>query len=174
MNKDARVSWFTFWTFVFSVAFCWALLQAWATLDARWLAVSWGAIVAMIMLVDRKRQHDELCLPSLGIYTTESQGQKREVEYKPTVQSENGQRIRYAKFALTRAQWANLAHEIDRADGRVIRDVVARANVFTNLTGKWPEIVREFERLGWVENGGLTDAGKEFMNQFLTPPPHSK
>lgn len=171
-DKDARVNWFTFWAFVFSGLFCWSLLQAWVTLDVRWLAISWGGIAAMLMLVDRKKQHDELCQPSLGIQVTTHEEPHKEITVRPQIQSENGQRIRYAKFALTHAQWKNLANAMYAADKKVTRDVVAKANVFTNLTGKWAGISSEFERLGWVDSGKLTDAGEEFFGQFLTPPPH--
>lgn len=171
-DKDARASWFTFWSFVFATVFCWALIHGWVVIDPRWLALAWGAIVGQIMLLDRKRKHDELCQPSLGIMLEEKKPPQPQevVAYRAQIQSENGQRIRYAKFALTKAQWAALARVIAAADGKVIRDVVARANVFTNLTSKWPGISSEFERLGWAEDNTLTDAGREWFYQFITPP----
>ena len=175
MDKDARTSWFTFWTFVFFCAYCWALAQAWLTTDVRWMSICFGSVAAVVMLLDRKNKHDELMEPSVGIYVTgsEQQPQPTEVEYRPQIQSENGKKLKMGKFSLTRAQWANVGREIERADGRVIRDVIARARAFESLSRKWPHIVAEFERLGWAKDGMLTDAGKEWFSQFTTPPPHA-
>lgn len=174
MSKDARVSWFTFWTFIFAGCYCWSLLQSWFVSDARWLAMSFAAIAAIAMLLDRKRQHDELCEPRIAP-TTPQQPKKPETEIRPQVQSNNGNVIRFARFSLTSKQWARLAVEIYRADKKVTRDIVARAKVFKNITanGKWAGILGDFERLGWVSSGELTEDGEGWFGQFITPPPHS-
>jgi len=170
MGKDARVNGFTFFGFVLMSVCWWAIFQTWWANDIRWLALAMGACFAVAMLVDRKDKHDQLMEPTYFAPEKQPEQTKTEIEYKPQIQSENGNRIRYAKFALTRAQWANLARAI-RKDGKVTRDVVAKANAFTNLTAKWPQIIKEFERLGWVDDGELTDAGNEWFAQYDPPAP---
>ena len=172
-NKNAKQAWFTFMSFIFCSSAVWGLLQAWYVGDPRFIAVALGAGFAMLTMYNRMEQHDTLCQPTVGIsLETRENEQPQEVTIRPQIQSDNGHRIRYSKFNLTRKQWQSLATAFERENGRFTRDIVARANVFTNITSKWPGISREFERLGWMENGQLTDYGKSYFQQFLTPPPH--
>jgi hypothetical protein len=170
--RDSKVFRFTFLTFMFTAAAAWAMLQSFWTGDYRWICLLIAAGASQAMLLDRKIQHDKLCEPVMVPVMPKPGPEEREVQYRPQIQSENGKRIRYARFALTRKQWADLANSIFKANDRVIRDVVSQANAFSNLTKKWPQIIAEFERLGWVEDGALTDAGRQWFNQFITPLPH--
>jgi hypothetical protein len=172
-TRDAKVYRFTTMTFGFVGIASWAILQTAWTGDYRWVCLIIASGASQAMLVNRMNQHDRLCEPVMVPVMPKPEPEKeREVQYRPQIQSENGKRIRYARFALTRKQWSDLAKAIFKANDRVIRDVVGQANAFSNLTKKWPQIIAEFERLGWVEEGTLTDAGREWFKQFVTPLPH--
>ena len=172
-TRDAKVYRFTTMTFIFCAAAAWAMLQSFWTGDYRWICLLVAAGASQAMLLDRKAQHDRLCEPVMvPVMPKPDPEQEREVQYRPQIQSENGRCIRYARFALTRKQWSDLAKAIFTANDRVIRDVVSQANAFTNLTKKWPQIIAEFERLGWVEDGALTNSGREWFKQFIAPLPH--
>jgi hypothetical protein len=172
-TRDAKVYRYTVFTFGLVGAASFAILQSFWTGDYRWICLLIASGASQAMLLDRKIQHDRLCEPVMVPVMPKPEPEKeREVQYRPQIQSENGKRIRYARFALTRKQWSDLAKAIFKANDRVIRDVVAQANAFNNLTKNWPQIIAEFERLGWVEDGALTDAGRQWFNQFITPLPH--
>jgi hypothetical protein len=172
-TRDAKVYRFTTMTFIFVAAAAWAMLQSFWSSDYRWICLLIAAGASQAMLLDRKAQHDRLCEPVMvPVMPKQTEPSERETVYRPQIQSENGRRIRYAQFALTRKQWADLANAIFAANDRVIREVVASANAFSDITKKWPRINSEFERLGWVENKSLTDAGREWFKQFVTPLPH--
>lgn len=173
-TRDSRVNLFTFLTFIFVAAAAWAVLQCAWTGDYRWACLVAAAGASQWMLVNRMAQHDRLCEPVFApmMPIHEEERQPQEIAYIPKIQSENGNRIRLGKFKLTRQQWENLANVLQANDNRVIRDVVAQAKIFTSLSTKWPQIIREFERLEWVQNGELTEAGIKWFSQFLTPLPH--
>lgn len=172
--RDSRVYRFTFLTFVFVAAAVWSLLQCAWTGDYRWACLLAAAGAAQAMLVNRMAQHDRLCEPVFApvMPRHEEEKQPQEVAYIPKIQSENGNRIRLGKFKLTRQQWQDLGSVIQANENRVVRDVIAQARIFTSLSTKWPQIIREFERLEWVSNGQLTDAGVKWFSQFNTPLPH--
>jgi hypothetical protein len=160
-------------TFIFVAAAAWAMLQSFWTGDYRWICLLIAAGASQAMLLDRKAQHDRLCEPVMVPVMPKPEPEPdKHVVYRPQIQSENGRRIKYANFAYTRKQWADLAKAIFAADERFVRDVADSAKVFTNLTKNWPKVLSEFQRLGWVEDGTLTDAGRDWFKQFITPLPH--
>ena len=170
-DRSARVGWFVSWMFIFSTLFCWALLQALMTTEVRWIALSWGCIAGMATLAERKRQHDKLCEPiirPLPLEEPKTAIVTPDREYVPTVQSHNGQRIRFGKIKKSRADWEKLARAILDNDNRVARDVVATAGVFESITRKWNGIYAEFERMGWAKDRKLTDDGIEFFAHWAS------
>jgi hypothetical protein len=172
MNDNARTYRFVFLTFLFCLLISWSVMQAVVMDDVRWLCIAWAACAAQWTLLNRKRVHDELCQPKPVIMQRpiEPEPQATEMVYRPQVQSPNGHKVRFGKFGLSQQQWAELAHVLFENDNRVVRDIIAKAKVFSSITEKWNAIYNEFERLGWARNGRLTDAGVEWFTGFLTPP----
>jgi len=172
-NRDSRVFRYTFLTFWFTLVFFFGHFQAWTMTDVRWSAISFAALSAQIMLVNRMRQHDKLSDP-IVIRQPEKKNERQpdhEVRYVPKIQSDNGQRIRIGKFNLTSAQWRSLASTFEKNEYHFVRDVVSQAGVFQSLTKRWQGVKLEFERLGWAEDGDLTEDGIEWFNQYLASDP---
>jgi hypothetical protein len=174
MNDNARINHFVLLTFVFTLLFCWSILQSVAVWDFRWLALTWASGCAQWMVLNRKRLHDELCQaqarPMMIAQRPEPDQQTAELVYRPQVQSANGNTVKYGHFRLPRHQWEELARVLFENDNRVVRDVVAKARAFGSITTNWNKINAEFERLGWATNGRLTDDGIAWFTGFLTPP----
>ena len=180
-NQDpARVNHFTFLTFVFVlVAILSAIhgMRTWDSYGCYWFGLCAAALLAQLMLLNRKRRHDDLCEPRQMIIQRpvepiEPERQIMEQSYRPQIQNQRGDNIRYGKFSKTANEWAELARVLFANQNRVVRDVVAQAKVFTNITapGTWNAISREFERLGWSKNGMLTENGIAWFEDCLNPP----
>lgn len=92
--------------------------------------------------------------------------------YRPWVvhPTPGGRHIQMGSISLTLKQWQVLARLLLQ-NGKLTRRVVAESDVFDNVTSKYPEIQREFTRLGWFDgNGMITDAGRQYFHSLLTPP----
>ena len=98
MTKDARVSWFVFWAFAFSMLFSLGLFQAWIVTDARWLMFSFGSLAGAVMLLDRKSKHDEL-MESVNRVSVQVVPEKSNLSGKYTVKLQIQEDNDNAKFA---------------------------------------------------------------------------
>lgn len=171
-TRDAKVYRYTLLTFGLVGAASFAILQSFWTGDYRWICLLIAAGASQAMLLDRKIQHDRLCEPVMVPVMPKQPEQPREQVYIPKIQSENGHRIRLGKFKLTRKEWADVAKVLKANDNRFVRDVVAQARAFSSISTRWPQIVAEFERMDWVQDGVLTEQGERWFAQFLSPLPH--
>jgi len=91
---------------------------------------------------------------------------------QPEIQttSESSTTIRYGTFKLTRDQWQQLGKAIQTNGGRITRAIIP-AGLFINITTKYPNILNEFTRLGWIDdNQELTSSGREWFSRFIPPP----
>lgn len=76
---------------------------------------------------------------------------------------EDGSVTRVGKYRLTQRQWAALARTLANRNWRWSRRNVAAAKVFNSITapGVYTEITTDFERIGLLQSGWVTEAGKE-------------
>ena len=75
---------------------------------------------------------------------------------------EDGSVTRVGKYRLTQRQWAALARTLANRNWRWSRRNVAAAKVFNSITapGVYTEITTDFERIGLLQSGWVTEAGK--------------
>lgn len=130
-----------------------------------------AGVIGFIVLFWRIIEHDRRAFTVRSI-TDEPEPVTEEPLIQPVFHNadEGGRVIRYGKYAFTQYRWAELAKVLFQADNKFVRDVVSRANTFTNITKNWPEISRDFERLGLVYQGELTNDGIEWFSQFAPYP----
>ena len=146
MNKDARINWFVFLTFMFSCSFWWAIMQSLWVSDGRWGSISVASAFAMWMLIDRKMKHDEL-LDSSTRVSVQIQDDKSPTSGKDTVRlvitDDNSQRYAHlplpkdelrtiAKATLngrpfTLASWAGDGRMLSRSQFEDLRDWLIKA-----------------------------------------------
>ena len=76
---------------------------------------------------------------------------------------EDGSITRVGKYRLTQRQWAALARALANRNWRWSRRNVAAAKVFNSITapGVYTEITTDFERIGLLQSGWVTEKGKE-------------
>lgn len=171
--RPAQALAFTLSAFVITLAGFWSLFQAIIIVDPRWLAGSLASSVALFMLVDRKRQHDRLSFVSRMTYAEPPAMSKPAEVIRPEIQMTRPQSntIRYGSIHLARSDWQRLGQAIFENDQLVTRDVIP-AGIFTNLSKRYPTIVRELRRLGWLdERQRLTEAGRDWFSRFIPPHP---
>jgi len=75
---------------------------------------------------------------------------------------EDGSVTRVGKYRLTQRQWAALARTLANRNWRWSRRNVSAAKVFNSITapGVYTEITTDFERIGLLQNGWVTEKGK--------------
>lgn len=167
VNRDPRVGQFVLGAFFLGVLGAGSFIAGVMFLQPLYLAITFGAVLSGWMLFDRKRHHD-------GLHTTvinrPEPPQPPPDPIRAEVHSENGRVLRFGRYALTHDQWVALARVIFEHDDRFVRDVIAQANVFTNITSKWGNIKNDFERMGFVHNGQLTNDGITFFSNYSPYP----
>ena len=99
--------------------------------------------------------------------------EKEELQIRPFVpMTTQSQTMKVANITFTSSQWKKLGETIFLSNGRVVRDVFAKANCIPKLSEQWPKILQELTRSGIVENKQLTEEGIAFFEQF-TPLPQN-
>jgi len=188
--KRANVFWYVFGAFTLSCVGFWALFQALASKEIRWLSVSLAAAAALVMLVDRKRMDDQL---SVSVRVSKPVTQEPEPEPREVIRQEvhhttgnSGYQIKYGQFSFTSTEWQAIAKTLFLAEGRMVRDDFAelvrddgKTKLFKNIKGRqngkrvWDDIVvAEFARLGWVNEDTklLTPDGWQVFDAYLPTP----
>jgi len=157
----------------FTLLAAWALIEAWLTTDPRWLAATIGAAVALLMLLDRLAKIDQwISMPAVAVDQAKPTNDQPLIQPEIQTTSASSTTIRYGTFKLSRDQWQELAKAIQTSGDRLTRSIIP-AGLFSNLNARYPTIVNEFTRLGWIDdNQQLTHQGKEWFNRFL-PLPYS-
>jgi len=148
-----------------------SLIQAWLTTDPRWLAVTIGSAVALLMLLDRLAKIDQwISMPPARVDQPKPTNDQPLIQPEIQTTSESSTTIRYGKMKLNRDQWQLLAKAIQTNGDRLTRSIIP-AGLFSNLNARYPTIVNEFTRLGWIDdNQQLTHQGKEWFERFLPLP----
>lgn len=187
--KRANVFWYVFGAFSISCLGFWALFQALASKEIRWLSVSLAAAAALVMLVDRKRMDDQL---SVSVRVSQPIDQQ-EPEPEPLIRQEvhiptssSGYQIKYGTFSFSSTEWQRIAKTLFLAEGKMIRDDFAdlvrddnETKMFPNIKGRqngkrvWDDIVvAEFAHLGWVDKESkiLTPDGWQVFDSYLPTP----
>jgi hypothetical protein len=164
-----------FWGGLAATAAAAAVVLFISTQEPLWLAAGFGAVIFWHVLGERKQVHDD----QLYIETIEEPptppappaahpGMIQPWIVRPTP---GGQHIQHGTISLTLKQWQTLAR-LFLQHGKLARRVVAESAVFENITQRYPEVQKEFSRLGLFDgNGLLTETGRNFWKAFLTPPP---
>lgn len=163
-----------FWGGLAAMVAAGAVIMFVESLRGQWLAVAVGAVVFWYILGERKGVHDD----QLYIETIEEpEPLPQPVTPAAMVQpwivrpTAAGQHIQHGTINLTLKQWQTLAR-LFLQHGKLARRIVAESAVFENITQRYPEIQKEFNRLGLFDgNGLLTDTGRAFWKAFLTPTP---
>ena len=140
-------------------------------------AVTFGAVGFVLMLLDRKREHDNRAYNITEQVIQEPAPEPApEPQITPWIQEKTsgGRSIRHGRFNFTYAQWSAMTR-LFVVDGKpLIRDNVATLKLFTNITKHWPGIEKEFKRMGWfTDEGKLTVNGSNWFSQFSPPLPQN-
>lgn len=155
-----------------------AVIMFMESLRAQWLAVAVGAVVFWYILGERKGVHDD----QMYIETIEEPEPLPQPASQPAAKVQPwivrptaaGQHIQHGTINLTLKQWQTLAR-LFLQHGKLARRIVAEADVFENVTQRYPDVQKEFNRLGLFDgNGLLTDTGRAFWKAFLTPTPSAQ
>lgn len=163
-NGTARAAWFIWWAWFLSLTCFLAILHSLMVSDIRWLAFSAAAVFGLVMLVDRKRQHDRLSVTRRIVSGDENPDPP--IQQVIQTNTGGGGRIQYGAFTLTRSKWAALGAAIHAHGDKLTRDIIP-AGTFTNLNRRWGYIKAEFVRLGTIgEDQVLTQAGREWFAGF--------
>ncbi len=183
-DATARASYFIFWYVVLWAVFLFGVAQSVYSNDYRWLVASGASIAGIHMMDDRKRLHDDLQMIERELYDAKPQPVP---QHKPPtheaqiathvvrVDAPNQKQISIGKYKLTRTEGMRLEQQLRTNDWRFTRDCVKDAKVKSinsEIYKDWGEVKREFQRLGFLESGILTDAGRSWLAQFSTPLPY--
>lgn len=169
VSRDAKTGQFVMAAFFLGIIGMGSFLAGIMYFQPLYLAITFGAVLAGWMLFDRKRHHDGLHTVS----TTRTGAEPEPAEkIKPEIYRDGGRVINYGNYALTHDEWKALSKIIFAHDNKFVRDVVAKAKVFTDITapGRWTEIKRDFENIGLVKNNELTNDGIGFFSNFSPYP----
>ena len=164
-NAAARAGAFTIWAYFLALSGFLPLIQAVVAEDIRYLALSIASGVGLLMLVDRKRQHDAL---SLTQRVTISEPATQQPLIKPEVVTSTPGHfmIRRGSIGLSQQGWAGLGKAIAKNDGKLIRDIIP-PNTFRNVTAAWPATLAELQRLELIDaDQYLTPAGRDWFAKF--------
>lgn len=168
---------FSFWGGLAAVAAAAGIILCIETGDLLWLAMAVGSGAFWAVLMDRKRLHDERAFQVVETYAEPDiptpLPRLPDQPVQPWIVNRNGagQHIQHGKLTLSLKQWQTLG-KVFLDNGKLTRSILASAGVFENVTNKYPDIQKEFTRLGLFDgNGLLTDSGRAFWKGFLTPTP---
>ena len=115
-----------------------------------WFTAAGAAFMAAIVLFWRINEHDRrafpLQRPAHQLPPDDNQAPLQSPIIRPI--TINGKNAVLGRLKLKNDEWLRLAAILQANQWRFVRDVVAQANVFTDITKHWKEIKLEFEQIG--------------------------
>lgn len=171
-QKEVFAGFYAGWSFVLSLVACAGILQAYYSLDSRWLAFSFAGVFSLAILLHRMNQHDQLLtavnpapLPAPQVNPTTPP----KTLFRPMV-AQGETKTLVGKFAFTDDQLSKIALVVTQANGTFSRDVVESARAVPEIKKVWAELKADFERCGFIQGTKLTDAGWQLLTDSPTPP----
>jgi len=153
------------------------LLSALETGDGRWVALLLTCAAGIVVAAWRVVQHDARAFVEREGLPEKPQAQpevKRVIQ--PHVErATSGNQIAAGKYILTWEQWNALGLTLEKCSWKWVRDQVrkARPHVFEadEINLRWQQIIREFQRIGYVDEKQMTTpTGQDFFYMFIDPP----
>lgn len=117
---------------------------------------------------EQEYQPNQPAQPISRPFVAKSEAQAPRAALQPSEREPTQYGMRPGTYPATQAEMTELCYVLIENDWKFVRDVVAKAkfndlNVFPNITSNWGAIESEWERMGYVLDKKVTDAGQRWV-----------